>query len=187
MIVGIPNYKTIKELYLLFSANAASVYSNRRNGSLGHLALSLSTAVQDALAGCSFSASTNPGATVEIPANTTAAQTYALTRTHKVALNGALKKQVLASVHPTYYRGLRSKYTCYRQISTRDLLVHLFTTYGEIGPGNLEENEKRMKEPYDATNAVEVLIDQIKDTVEFADSVAQPYIDLHILRVAFNL
>ena len=36
-IVGIPNYKTIKELNLLLNANAASVHSNRGNGSLDHL------------------------------------------------------------------------------------------------------------------------------------------------------
>ena len=86
-----------------------------------------------------------------------------------------------------YYRGLRNRYTGYGQTSTRDLLVHLFTTYGEIGPDDLEENEKRMKEPYDATDAVEVLFDQIEDAVKFADNAAQLYTDLQVLRVAFNL
>ena len=70
---------------------------------------------------------------------------------------------------------------------TRDLLVHLYTTYGEIGPDDLKENEKRVKELYDATDAVEVLFDQIEDAVKFADNAAQPYTNLQVFRVVFNL
>ena len=148
-VVGIPNYKTIKELNLLLSANTASVHSKHGNGSLGHLALTVSTAVHDTLADCVFSAPINPGVMVNIPANATAAHTSALERTHKVALkdwdiynsvDDTLKQQLLKSVHPTYYRGLRNRYTDYIQINTRDLLVHIYTTYGEIGPDDLEEN-----------------------------------------------
>ena len=90
-------------------------------------------------------------------------------------------------MHPTYYRGICNRYTGYVQISTSDLLVHLYTTYSEIGPDDLEENEKRMKELYDAIDAVEVLFNQIEDAVEFAYNSAQLYIDLQVLRVAFNL
>ena len=67
LIVGIPNYKTIKELNLLLSTNAASVYSNRGDGSLGHLALTVPTSVHNMLTGCDFSAPTNPGATATSP------------------------------------------------------------------------------------------------------------------------
>ena len=44
-----------------------------------------------------------------------------------------------------------------------------------------------MKESYNATEAVEVLFDQIKDVIELADNAAQPYTYLQVLRVAFNL
>ena len=120
LIVGIPNYKIIKELNLLLSVNAASVHSNGGNGSLGHLALTVSTTVLDTLAGCDFSAPTNPGATVDVPASATASQTAALKRTHKAAIkywdtynsvDGALKHQLLARIYHTYYIGLRNRYT----------------------------------------------------------------------------
>ena len=68
-----------------------------------------------------------------------------------------------------------------------DLLVHIYTTYGEIGPDDLEENEKRMNESYDATEVVEILFDQIDDAVEFADNASKSYTDLQVLLVAFNL
>ena len=63
----------------------------------------------------------------------------------------------------------------------------MYTTCGEIGPGDLEESEKRMKESYNAMKAVEVLFDQVEDAVEFADNAAQPYTDLQVLHIAFNL
>ena len=59
--------------------------------------------------------------------------------------------------------------------------------YGDIGPDDLEEHEKRMNELYNATEAVKVLFDHIKDAAEFADNAAQPYTDLQVLHVAFNL
>ena len=181
LIVGTPNYKTIKELNLFLSANAASVHSNRGNDSLGHLALTVLTTVYGTLASCVFSAPTNPGVTIDVTANETAAQTAALERTHKVELkdwdtynsvDSALKQHLLAIVHPTYYIGLRNRYTGYGQVKTRDSLVHIYTTYGDIGPDNLEANDKMMKESYDETEAVEVLFDQIEDAVEFADNAA---------------
>ena len=86
LIVGISNYKTINGLNLLLSTNTASVYSNYGDGSLGHLELTVSNAVHNTLAGCDFSAPTNPGAVVYVPAITTASQTAALERRHKAAL-----------------------------------------------------------------------------------------------------
>ena len=75
-------------------------------------------------------------------------------------------------MYTTYYRGLRNRYTGYGQVNTRDLLVHLYIMYGEIGPDDLEENEKRIKKLYNATEAVEVLFNKIKDAVEFLDDIA---------------
>ena len=44
-----------------------------------------------------------------------------------------------------------------------------------------------MKDSYNATEAVEVLFDQIEDAVEFADNVAQLYTYIQVLCAAFNL
>ena len=109
--MGIPNYKIIKELHLLLSANTASVHSNRENGFLGHLVLTVSNAIHDTLSGCDFTAPATSVATVDIPTNAAATQIVALEWTHKAALkywdtynsvDGALKQQLLTSVHSTY-------------------------------------------------------------------------------------
>ena len=44
-----------------------------------------------------------------------------------------------------------------------------------------------MKELHDATEAVKVLFNQVKDAVKFADNASQPYTDLQVFRIAFNL
>ena len=70
-IIGIPNYKTIKELNLLLSANAVSAHFNHGNGAIVNLTLTVSNAVYDTLTGYEFTTLTNPGATVDIPADST--------------------------------------------------------------------------------------------------------------------
>ena len=85
-IVGISNYKMIKELNILLRANAASVHSNHGKCALGHLALTVYNTVYNTLVGYEFTAPTNPGATVAVPANSTLSQIAALKRTHKSAL-----------------------------------------------------------------------------------------------------
>ena len=77
-ILGIPNYKTIKELDFLLSANTASVHSSRGNGALGKLAPTVSNAMYDTLSGCEFTTPTNLGATVDVPTNSTLPQIAAL-------------------------------------------------------------------------------------------------------------
>ena len=108
-IVGISNYRTIKQLNLLLSANTFSVHSNHWNGSLGHLTLTVSKAVYNTLAGCEFTVPASPGAMVDVPANSMLPQISALERMHKAALkdldnynsvDGALKQQLFGNVHP---------------------------------------------------------------------------------------
>ena len=51
----------------------------------------------------------------------------------------------------------------------------------------MEENEKRLKQPYKATESMELLCDQIEDAIEFADNAQQPYFPEQVLRIGYNL
>ena len=44
-----------------------------------------------------------------------------------------------------------------------------------------------MKESYDAMEAVKVLFNQVEDTVKISDNATQPYTDIQVLCIAFNL
>ena len=66
-------------------------------------------------------------------------------------------------------------YTGYTTITTHQILDHLYTEYGEIGPDDMKKNEKRLKHSYEIAESMELLYDQIEDAIEFADNVRQPY------------
>ena len=89
-----------------------------------------------------------------IPAGSTGPQIASLERTFNSELkewityqnvDQAVKKQLLVAVDPIYYRGLCNRYTGYSTTTTRQTLDHLYTEYGEVGPDDMKENEKRLK------------------------------------------
>ena len=80
-IIGIPTYYTLKEVNLLISANASSIHSNRGNGALGHLSLTVRPNTYQTIAGVAFDPPVNPGATMTIPGGSSGPQIAALERT----------------------------------------------------------------------------------------------------------
>ena len=83
-IIGIPNYESISEIHIKLNSNAASVHSELGNGALGLLALTVTPAVHDTLAGVPFVAPMNPGQVFFIPPNSTGLQIAALDAAHKI-------------------------------------------------------------------------------------------------------
>jgi hypothetical protein len=81
-ILGVPTYATIAELHLKLNANAASVYSSLGDGAHELLALTVSTAVYDALSTTAFEVPINPGPQPDIPAGSTGPQIAAIMRAH---------------------------------------------------------------------------------------------------------
>jgi hypothetical protein len=194
-ILGIPTYTTIAEIHLKLNANAASVYSSLGDGAHGLLALTVSVAVYNTLSATAFVEPANPGPQPIIAAGATgpqiAAQTRAHTENHRLwkeylATDKALKQQILAAIHETYYRTLRNRITGFATISTRQLIEHLYRTYGNITPADLIENDERMKTTYDPSQPIEVLFDQIEDAVELADATSAAYTTPQIIAIAYN-
>ena len=66
--VGQPLYETIAELELKLNTNAASVHSNRGDGNLGLLYLTVKPEVYNTQSRVPFIPPENPGANLEIPA-----------------------------------------------------------------------------------------------------------------------
>mgnify|MGYP006063398315 CR=1 FL=1 len=59
-IIGIPTYEGIAEIHIKLNLNAASVHSELGNGALGLLALTVTPAVYNTLAGVPFVPPANP-------------------------------------------------------------------------------------------------------------------------------
>ena len=53
-------------------------------------------------------------------------------------------------------------------ITTRDLLDHLFDRYGKITPADIEECKRKMHEPMDTTQPIDIFFQKIDECVQYA-------------------
>jgi hypothetical protein len=82
----------------------------------------------------------------------------------------ALKKQIISVFEPMYLDILNDKMVGYANISARDMLDHLFETYGNITVVDLEINFEHMRRAWDPQQPVESLFKQIKDFADYSEA-----------------
>jgi hypothetical protein len=195
-IVGQPTYETLAEVHLKLNTNAASVQSHLGNGILGLLYLTVSPAVYNTQSATAFIAPINPGPSPTIPPLSTGPQIADIRSQHDVknalykeydATDKALKSLLLSTVDETYVRSLRDKYIGYANVTTLQMITHLYTSYAKISESDLEENDARMKADYDVNQPIEVLIDQIDDAVDMAAAGKTPYTPEQVVTIAYTL
>jgi hypothetical protein len=75
-----------------------------------------------------------------------------------------LKKQIISVFEPMYLDILNDN------MSERDMLDHLFETYGNITAVDLEINFEHMRRAWDPQQPVETLFKQIQDCAEYSDA-----------------
>ena len=150
-IVGQPTYETLAEIHLKLNTNAASVQSHLGNGRLGLLFLTVSPAVYNTQSAVVFIPPANPGAAALIPAGSTGPQIADLRRQYDNATklyneydatDKALKSLLLSAVDETYVRSLRNKYIGYANITTLEMITHLYSSYAKITESDLEANDE---------------------------------------------
>ena len=64
---------------------------------------------------------------------------------------------------------------------------HLYNTYADICADELEENDRRLKEPWDPNTPFESLIKQVQDAIDLADHTGVPYTNKQVINIAYNL
>jgi hypothetical protein len=79
----------------------------------------------------------------------------------------ALKKQIISIFELMYLEILNDNMVGYANISARDMLEHLFETYGNITAVDLEINFKHMRRAWDPQQPVESLFKKIQDCAEY--------------------
>ena len=195
-IAGTPNYETIADLHLHLDANAASVQSHLGNGQLGLLALTVSPAVCNTLSAVVSVPPNNPGPTRIVPLGTNIAIAAAITRTHATnlrifrewtATDSALKQQIIGNVNRMFLHTLSHCITGFANVTTRQMLTHLYQAYGRLNLLNIQENGSRMKAQYDPSQpTIEAFINLIEDGVALADAAAIAYTPAQIIAIAYN-
>ena len=193
-IVGQPGYDTIAEVHLQLNANAASVQSHLGDGTLGLLYLTVTPAVYNTLSLTPFIPPTNPGPEPNIPGNSLTGAVIAdirlqfdnASRLHRQydRTDKALKQLLLGAVDNMFVRSLRNRHIGYANVTTLELLTHLYSTYAKISAADLEANTARMKLPYDVNLPIETMFDQIEDAVEFASAGNAPFTAVQVVNTA---
>jgi hypothetical protein len=148
------------------------------------------------LSATAFVPPANPGPTPIIPAGATGAQisnirfafnaATALFRDHDLA-DRALKQLLLGAVDDMFVRTLQTKYIGYLNVTTRQLLDHLYSQYAQISAADLQENDAALKTAYDPNLLIETLFDQVEDDVDFAAAGNTPYSPAQVVTTAYQL
>ena len=86
-----------------------------------------------------------------------------------------------------YLKGITDRNVGLAHVTIRDILAFLFQNYGNITQYDIEENDKKLKEKWDANTPIEMLFDQIDDAQDFAATAGQPYTNNQLLTTAYNL
>ena len=86
-----------------------------------------------------------------------------------------------------YLKSITDRNVGLAHVTIRDILSFLFQNYGNITQYDIEENDKKLKEKWDANTPIEMLFDQIEDAQDFAAAAGQPYMNDQLLTTAYNL
>lgn len=195
-IIGEPNYESIAGLHLQLNANAASVASHLGNGLLGLIYLTVSPAVYATLSAVPFIPPPNPGPSPIIPEGSTGPQIANIRVAFVEATNlftqysttdKALKQLLVGAVDDMFIRSLQTKYLGYLNVSTRQLLDHLYAQYARISAADLQANDITFKKPYDPNMPIETLFDQIDNGIDYAAAGLSPYTAEQVINNGFQL
>jgi hypothetical protein len=183
-VQGEPDYQTIHAIRKSLQANSRAIDTHLGGGTLGHLGLIVSDASYATIAPETDDVPTlwiSPQAPGRDRANTdgTAAQISAArhvweedVQTYRTytSVQQALKKQIISIFEPMYLDVLNDNMVGLAKISARDMLDHLFSTYGNITAVDLEINFEHMRRAWDPQQPVESLFKKIQDCADYAEA-----------------
>jgi hypothetical protein len=183
-VQGEPDYQTIHATRKFLQANSRAIETHLGGGTLGHLGIIISDAsyaIKAPKTDAGPTLWTNPQAPSRAPSNTdgTAAQISAAhqiweedVQTYRTytSVQQALKKQIISVFEPMYLEILNENMVGYVNISARDMLDHLFETYGNTTAVNLEINFEHMRRAWDPQQPVESLFKQIQHCAVYSEA-----------------
>jgi hypothetical protein len=82
----------------------------------------------------------------------------------------ALKKQISTVFEPIYLKIINNDIVGFSNTFSRDILEHLFISYGSITAVDLEHNFENMRKSWDPQQPVEILCKEIQDCVDYAEA-----------------
>jgi hypothetical protein len=180
-VTGEPDYHTLHVIRKIVRANARSIDTHLGGGAFGHLGVIISDAAYEMISplhawenpefpGRAPTAIEGGGTSAQISAakhrweeSTTDFKTYN-------TVQSALKKQIIAVIEPMYIEILNYDLVGCANTTSRDMLDHLFPSYGSIAAVDIEQNFKNIRKAWDPQQPVETLFKQIQDCVDFVEA-----------------
>jgi hypothetical protein len=187
-VQGEPDYQTIHATRKFLQANSRAIDTHFGGGTLGHLGLIISDASYSNIDPPTSGEPTlweTPNAPGRAPATTDGTAAQISTARHVweedvqtyrtcTSVQQALKKQIISVFEPMYLEILNDNMVGYANISARDMLDHLFETYGNITAVDLEINFEHMRRAWDPQQPVETLFKQIQDCADYSEAGGVP-------------
>jgi hypothetical protein len=187
-VEGESYYQTIHATRKFLQANSRAIDTHLGGGTFGHSGLIVSDAAYSNIAPPTAEAPTfwvTPNAPGRAPATKdgTAAQLSAAghlweedVQTYRTCTSvpQALKNKIIGVFEPMYLEILNDNMVGYANISARDMLDHLFETYGNITAVDLEINFEHMRRPWDPQQQVESLFKQIQHCADYSEAGGVP-------------
>jgi hypothetical protein len=196
-----PDYASLVHLRQQLYANALSIPSTRGRGTDGHLDVVTSDERYLAITTETRSLPANPGPDPALPARMatresphTADEFAEARRIHArnllafrtcATVESLLKRQLLQAVPSTFLFETMDIELGYAQVSTLDLLEHLYINYGSVTADELSTNMDNLSRQWDADQQLEDLWAQITRCAAFAKD-HDPITEKTIVRVTIN-
>jgi hypothetical protein len=187
-VEGEPDYQTINARRKFLQANSRVIHTHLGGGALGHLGFIISDVSYSNIDPPAAGEPTlweTPNAPGRAPATTdgTAAQISATChvweedvqpyRTY-TNIQKAWKKQLISVFEPMYLDILNDNMVGYANTSARDMLDHLFETYGNITSVDLDINFENMRRAWDPQQPVKTLFKKIQDCADYSEAGGVP-------------
>ena len=100
---------------------------------------------------------------------------------------GSTKNQVVMEVQPVFLSPLMEQLTGLGQVNALQMIHHLFNSYGAIDKTDLKEHALNMVGPYEPTEPLARLIDQLEKEREFARAGGQKIADAMMVSKGITL
>jgi hypothetical protein len=190
-----PTYTTLLKCQSQLNANSSAVDTPEGTGIHGHIVLTLTPGEFYALTETDVN-DPHPHPPPANPGHIDPAATQAQARVHEerqyhyklyTTTEKLLKKQLLAATPDLYIAKIKHPVTNYATVSTRQILNHLWATYGTITPADLDANLVTMSKPWHPSTPIESLFQQLSDGIVLATAGDCPIHDNHVVRIAYNI
>ena len=101
-----------------------------------------------------------------------------------IAVNNALKNQIIEAIKGPYLMELRDRRFGYLNSSPMDMLDHLFDRYGNLTAIDVQECKNRINEPFNPDEPIAVYFQHLEDEQQISDDGGVPISQAQLLQTA---